>query len=130
MAIRFDPPTPKELTENIEDLEQRLTVCKVSFKYKGNTLFLYIPAIFPDYDKIKENQPIYFSELNNQIYISLTEPTIKNFTVRKVQWYGNGHQIRYFRVPVPIQLRKKFKLDNSTHAQLINENEKYLCIFL
>lgn len=130
MAIKFDLPTPEELTDSIEDIEQRLTVCSVKYFYKTNTLFLHIPATFPDYANLTPGQTIYFNDLNNKIYISLKEPKIKSNITRKLQWYGNQGPYMYFKIPIPIQLRKKYKLDSSTHAELIKENEQYFCIFL
>ena len=130
MAIKFDLPIPEELLETTENLENKLTVCNISYLYKQNTLLLHIPATFPDYESLKPGQIIYFTDINNQIYLSITEPKIKSNITRKLQWYGNQGPYMYFKVPIPIQLRKKFKLDKFTHAELIKENDQYLCIFL
>ena len=130
MAIKFDLPTHEELLETTESLENKLTVCGVNYLYKQNTLFLHIPATFPDYTELNPGQTIYFIDINNKIYLSLVEPKLKNNLTRKLQWYGNQGPYKYYKIPVPIQLRKKFKLDKSTHAELIKENDQYLCIFL
>lgn len=130
MAIKFDLPTSDELLESIENLEQRLTVCSVAYQYKQNTLFIRIPATFPEYSELIPGQTIYFTDLNNKIYLSLIEPKIKSVITRKLQWYGNQGPYTYYKIPIPIQLRKKYKLDKYTKLELIKENEQYLCVFL
>lgn len=129
MAIRWDPPSIEEIIPDLEDTS-RLTVCAVRYMVKGNTLFLNIPTTFPDYDKLDSKKEVYFADVNDHIFLSLVPITAAKVYTRRIQAFGKVKLTNYFRIPIPIQLRKAYRLDNAKNAHLIQQSDKYECIFI
>lgn len=124
-------PQQWEELNNISNLsmytQKKQTICKLRFVADTNSLNMKLPKELPDFNKIIKSD-VYFWDEDNQIYFSLYKPNRRKWMHRKVQ--DSGSEYRSFFVPVPIQLRKKYKLDESKHAILTYNNDgTYLCQF-
>lgn len=129
MAIRWDPPDIDEIVNNLED-NSSLTICGLNFVNSNNTLFMNFSKTFPDLSVIKRNQEVYFAELNGKIILSFKPLTSAVMFTRHLQTYGPKTGTPYFRTPIPIQLRKRYHLDNCKKAHLIQLKDYYECIFI
>lgn len=128
--INFQTEYPIDNLKKAQVGESSLTVCRLELRPSQNTLMVHIPSSFPEYSNLKKGQNVYFIDAGNCIKFSTTEIEHNVFFDRRIQWYGHG-RYKYLRVPLPIQLRKKYRLDNYKAVQLISkEDAPYDCIFL
>lgn len=129
MAIRWDPPDIDEIKESLEDTSN-LTLCSTYFIPTRNTLLITVAVTFPDYAQLENGKEIYFADVNNRIYLSLTPITAAKLYTRSVQQFRQTETCKYFRIPVPVQIRKAYKLDQYRNVHLIKQGDKYECIFI
>lgn len=90
-------------------------MCPV-YNMKNGTVFLILPYNFTIYEN--PNRTIYFSEINNELYLTLKPTFQTNHETynRNMQRAGlNGCQIR---LPFPFQFRDRFKISDYKRIDL------------
>lgn len=82
-----------------------VTAC---FRKQENTILINLPLSFCKQHSLQPKCKVYYFTKNDNIYFSIQQPQFRKFIARRTQWHGLG----YLRVPMPIQLRKKYQLDH------------------
>lgn len=92
-----------------------------------NTILINLPVKFIKDTELKASQTMYFYERDNKIYLSLVEPIFKEYYKRNAQTFRAGF---YKKVPLPIQLRKKYLINNNQKITITQKDKiNYLIEF-
>lgn len=99
-----------------------MKIFKTNIRYleKGNTYLINLSSKFIKLNNILNAKELYFYDDNNNIYLSLTKPNVKQYYSRKIQSFPNSC---CKRVPFPVQFRKKYVIAGNQPINLIQQDE-------